>query len=651
MLIALPLLTFAAIYFHVWDSRRIDSEAVSDWRGSFLIASLLWGALLVVITEGLGLARAIGRIEIASLWAGVLLILTALGVRRGLFRAALANTRIHRNWFSIFEWSIIIGIMFIVLSLAIVAWIAPPNTTDSLLYHMPRVAHWIQQSSLNHYPTAYVHQLWASPLAEMTILNFQILWGSDQPSNMVQWFSLMGSLLGVSALAKLLGANRRGQLLSAAFALSIPMALLQATSTQTDLVTAFWLICLIYFVTLSKRRRLSSLEKISIALSTGLGMLTKGSFYPLALPILLWFFLPRLRSRGIRRTLQEGIFLGALILLLNLGFWASNVASFGGPLGPSEAIDNHTELSIAPQVWISNILRHVAVNFATPEEAINSRIASTIDALHDLFGVRVADFELTWAWNHEDFAGNPLHITALILIFISFGIYRSRINSKLLKAYLLVVLGSFLLFSVVIQVNQFVMRLQLPLLMISAPAVGATLAHLKPKPLNGLLLVGLLGFSLPWVFFNSTRPIVAMRPGPEPWAIPCKLGCTRTGSVFFRSREDLLFANWTEFQEPITTIAKTIESSGCQRVGLRLDSRDREYLYWWFLGAPNDQIQIKSISTYPDLEKYLDPYFEPCAVICTTCGYRTEAFGLKLRYNRQLLSLFMGENFSKDIDS
>jgi len=650
VLIALPLLTFAAVYFQVWDSRRIDTKAVDDWRGSLLIASLLWGTLLVVITEGLSLTSAIGRTEIASLWAIALLILTALAVRRGVFHTALAKIQIHRNWFSTFEWLIIIGILFIVLSLAIVAWIAPPNTTDSLLYHMPRVAHWIQQSSLNHYPTAYAHQLWASPFAEMTILNFQILWGTDQPSNMVQWFSLVGSLLGVSALAKLLGANRRGQLLSVAFALSIPMALLQATSTQTDLVTAFWFICLVYFVTLSKRRSLSTLEKLSIALSTGLGMLTKGSFYPLALPILLLLFLPRLRSRGIRKTLKEGIFLGALILLLNLGFWARNVASFGGPLGPSEAIDNHTELSIAPQVWISNILRHVAVNFATPEEAINSRIASSIDALHDLLRVKVPDFELTWAWNHEDFAGNPLHITALILIFISFGVFRNRINLKQLKDYLVVVLGSFLLFSVVIQVNQYIMRLQLPLLMIGAPVVGATLAHLKPKPLSSMLLVGLLGVSLPWMIFNSTRPIVAMRPSPEPWAIPCKLGCTRTGSVFFRSQEDLLFANWAVFQEPITTIAKTIESSGCQRVGLRLDSRDREYLYWWFLGAPNDQIQIKSISTYPGLEKYLDPGFEPCAVICTTCGYRTEAFGLKLRYNRQLLSLFIGENFSKDID-
>jgi len=651
VLIALPLLTFAVIYLHVLDSRRIGSEAVSDWRGSFLIASILWGALLVVITEGLGLIRAIGRIEIASLWAVALLFLTALGIRRGVFRTAFAKIQIRRYWFSTFEWLIIIGIMFIVLSLAIVAWIAPPNTTDSLLYHMPRVAHWIQQASLNHYPTAYAHQLWASPFAEMSILNFQILWGSDQPANMVQWFSLVGSLLGVSALAKLLGANRRGQLLSAAFALSIPMTLLQATSTQTNLVTALWVICLLYFVVLSKHRKLGTLEKISVALSTGLGMLTKGTFYPLALPILLWFFLPRLRIRGIRKIVQEGILLAAVVLMLNMGFWVRNVASFGGPLGPSEAIGTHTDLIIAPRVWISNIIRQVALNFATPVEAINSRISSTIDALDALFGVNAAEFKLTWAWNHEDLAGNPLHIAALILIFITFGISRNRINSKQLKGYLVVVLSSFLLFSIVIQVYQYGMRLQLPLLIIIAPIVGTTLAQLKPRPLSGILLVGLLGVSLPWVIFNSTRPIIAMRPGPEPWAIQCKLGCTRTGSVFFRSRENLLFANWAEFQEPITTIAGKINSTDCNRVGLRIDSHDKEYLFWETLRTPDKEMQIESLLTYPELEKYIDPSFKPCAVICTICGGRTEAYGMELRYNQGILSLFMGERFSHDLDN
>jgi hypothetical protein len=97
-------------------------------------------------------------------------------------------------------------------------------------------------------------------------------------------------------------------------------------------------------------------------------------------------------------------------------------------------------------------------------------------------------------------------------------------------------------------------------------------------------------------------------------------------------------------------MAEKIEQAGCERIGLRLDSHDKEYLYWWGLRAPNDHLRIESISTYPELEKYLDPSFDPCAVICTTCGDRTEAFGLPLRYNRQLQSLFMGEGYTNDID-
>jgi hypothetical protein len=219
-----------------------------------------------------------------------------------------------------------------------------------------------------------------------------------------------------------------------------------------------------------------------------------------------------------------------------------------------------------------------------------------------------------------------------------------------LKEYLWIFLASFLLFAVVVQASPFSIRLQLPLLILGAPAIGTALSRLKIERLYGILLIGLLAMSIPWVLFNSTRPIIAMQRGPEPWAIPCTFGCTRTGSIFFRSRENLIFANWPDLQEPVTTIAERIESSGCQRVGLRIDSHDMEYLYWWSLGAPNDDMRVESILTYPELERYLDPSFQPCAVICTTCGHRTEAFGLELSYNRQLLSLFMGDGFTREID-
>jgi hypothetical protein len=650
VLIALQIISFVVLFIYSLDRHHSDAESGTDWRGSFLIASLLWGVLVVVITEGLSLLNAITRPWVTGAWLVALFIIIWLGLRRGIFQKLVTRFRLQRLPFTSLEWSAIIGMGLILVILAVIAWIAPPNTSDSLLYHMARIAHWVQQSNLGHFPTAYLTQLWASPFAEMSILNLQILWGSDQPANMIQLFSLIGAVLGVSAISKLLGANRKGQFLSAAFTISIPMGILQATSTQTDFVTAFWLICLVYFVILSKRKSVTALERNCIGLSTGLGMLTKGTFYPLALPILLWYFLPSLNAWGIRRSLREGISFAAIILLINIGFWGRNIASFDGPLGPRDAIDSHTELSFHPGNWLSNILHHVAQNYASPWEDFNDGIASSINAIDTLIGVEEGEFKLVWAWNQEDFAGNPLHISSLILLILVYVLFRRKINSSGLKEYLWIFFASFLLFAIVIHSSRFSTRLQLPILVLGAPAFGVILSRLELERLNSVLLIGLLSISFPWVLFNSSRPIIAMRQGPEPWAIPCTFGCTRTGSIFFRSREDLIFANWPELQEPITNIAENVVSSGCQRVGLRLDSHDMEYLFWWSLGAPSKFLRVESISTFPELETFLDPSFNPCALICTTCGYRTEAFGLELSYNRQLLSLFLGDGFTEEID-
>ena len=81
-----------------------------------------------------------------------------------------------------------------------------------------------------------------SAWAEIAILNLRILWGTDKPANLVQWGSLVGSLVAVSGVARLLGIGNRGRLLAVALAVSLPAAVLQATSTQNDLVVPIgWL--------------------------------------------------------------------------------------------------------------------------------------------------------------------------------------------------------------------------------------------------------------------------------------------------------------------------------------------------------------------------------------------------------------------------
>ncbi|MFQ5923647.1 MAG: hypothetical protein ACE5M4_12465, partial [Anaerolineales bacterium] len=90
----------------------------------------------------------------------------------------------------------------------------------------------------------------------------------------------------------------------------------------------------------------------------------------------------------------------------------------------------------------------------------------------------------------------------------------------------------------------------------------------------------------------------------------------------------------------------------CERVGLRLDSHDREYMFWWALGAPNSGIRIETIYTFPHLEQLGDPDFEPCAIVCAICEGGTRLHGLeRVVIAEEGLSLFMGDDYSPDPDA
>lgn len=148
-------------------------------------------------------------------------------------------------------------VAFIALTVGLIAIVAPPNNWDSMTYHMPRVVHWIQHHSVAHYPTSYTPQLYQPPWAEFTIMHFQILSSSDRFANLVQWFSMVGSLIGVSLIARDLGADLRGQVLSIVVAATIPMGSLQASNTKNDYVVSFWLVCFVHYVILTLNVRIN----------------------------------------------------------------------------------------------------------------------------------------------------------------------------------------------------------------------------------------------------------------------------------------------------------------------------------------------------------------------------------------------------------
>jgi hypothetical protein len=95
-------------------------------------------------------------------------------------------------------------------------------------------------------------------------------------------------------------------------------------------------------------------------------------------------------------------------------------------------------------------------------------------------------------------------------------------------------------------------------------------------------------------------------------------------------------------------MSKDLKSSGCQQIGLRIDSSDLEYLFWWLLDAPQSGMHLETLYTFPELERYIDPAFTPCAIICTICDDRTSLHGLTLDGDYSKVKLFTGSEFTPE---
>jgi hypothetical protein len=652
MLIILPILTFIFTFLDLVGMQQTKKPASLSWRIALLQTAILSGVFIVSQSELLGLFRALEQSWVSFLWGVALLAAIILGLKLSYLGNGLSALVNRLRLLSRLEIVFGAALGVIILLLLVVAYLSPPNNLDSLGYHMSRVVHWAQDRSLAHYPIAFQAQLLNPIGAEVVILNLRLLRGSDQLAGLVQWFSMVMSLIGVSTLAALLGASRKGQMAAVAFAASIPMGILQSTSTQNDYVASLWLVCLAVFVLLAIKHEVSLAELLSLAAALGLGLLTKGTFYPYSVPFGVWLILHWLRQRNLALFLKRGVLIVVVVLVLNLGFWVRNIITYGGPLGPQSWVSNMTSSDRGIIPFAARLVENTALNFAPPDEPTTDWMLGIIRSSLQSVYPKIKNFQLIWGWNHEDIAGNPLHITLIpvTLILLLLLARKGGIKDRRIFWYSLAVLGSFLALTLVVHYDQYGTRYQLPFVVAWGPVFGFAISKVGVRRLAAASVFLLLLAALPWVFFNTSRPLIAVKKNPEKFSVrPISyLASTEVGSVLITRPNVILFANRTYLRVPFTGVAKAILASGCKDVGLRIDSHDTEYQYWWLLGAPQNGIRIEAIS-YPEiLTRYADASFKPCAIICTTCAERDRLHGLNLAGTYAEAKLFMGGTYDPD---
>jgi hypothetical protein len=634
MLVVIPLALFIACGFLYWNLLAHDVSEDSDWREAFLSAAIVLGAFVAVSSEGLGLLGLINRPALTLVWLAALVLTLILLWRRAVpiqvRMISFFRTKWLRKWSKTDHILLLVLIAFTII-LFLVARIAPPNTNDSLSYHMSRVMHWVQNQGLNHYPTTIDRQLWMPPWAEMAVMQLYQFKGDDGLSNLVQWFSMAASLVIVSLIARRLGAGRSGQLFAALFCATIPMGILQATSTQTDYVTSFWLVGLAYYALLGHQRRLSTLEWTLLCLVVALGVMTKGTFYTFALPFLVWLAVSTVRRTGWLTTGKYALFGLLVVGFLNAGVWTRNFLTYGFPLGPSEAIGHLSNEALSPGILLSNLVRNSTLNLGTPYGVVNGPLTELVVKIHQVIGQDPNDPRTSLdeyrirRYLHEDRAGNPFHFLLIPLTMLAFPKPKKEQKGRSLPwIYAFLVLSTFLIFSAFYKWQSTGSRLLLPFFVAWAPLAGLALGRLRINALAyaaGLILV-IAGMQP--LLSNPSRALLPFSPD--------------FASLLATPRSELLFANSPEVMPAFLSLASDLQVRGCREIGIKINSSDPEYPLWYLLTSADLAPHIEHIDAPPPSGKYQSQDFEPCAVICTNCA-DVQQFGLPL------VSVYQGTYF------
>lgn len=576
------------------------------WTEAVLLGGIAWGTTVVATTETLGAAGALTPGGLFAVWGALLLALLVPVVRRTAWRrlrAALLRPRAN-------PWAltpiVVAGIVALVVALA-----APPNTFDSMAYHMSRVAHWAAQGSVANYPTAILRQLTMAPFAEYAMLHLYVLSGGDHLVNLVQWLAMAGTVAGVAAVARRLGAGQRAMLLAALFCATLPIGILEATGTKNDYVLAFWLVAAAWLVLVLRQSREPERTRehwIAFGAAMGLAVLTKATAYLFAFPFCIWLAATVLR-RPTRRQLLGGGVAVAVALTINAPFFARNIELHGSPLAPPIENDQHRYVNerFDGTVLASNLLRNVSLQIATGWSPWDHLVTRAVRKAHRLLGIPPELPATTWMslefdahqrWRHEDSAPNPLHFVLLLAAPAAVLLRRDPRTDPAVLSYALALAAGFVLFCAYLQWQPWHSRLHLPLLAMGAPLAGLALARIPGRITLPAAAVLLAAAAAPALLENETRPLFSAR------------------NVLTTARPVQYFANWPAMAGPYLRTARHIAAADCREVALVAWWNSYEYPLWALLGAPGTGIRLRhvAVENASAAAGAPDPP-EPCALV------------------------------------
>jgi len=568
-------------------------EISPSWRDMYLRAAVALGTFVVISTELLSLFHALSRPVLAALWMLAIAALLAFAIRR---RPPLPRP-------NLIDTILVAAIAAVLAIVLVVALMSPPNSSDAMSYHMPRVLFWAQQRSVRFFATPYLNQIMLQPFAEYFMLHSYILSGGDRLVNLVQWFGCATSLIGVSLVAQRFGAGARGQTIAALICATLPNGILQASGAKNDYLMAAWLIGAVYFLL----SRASIFAGLALALAIG----TKATAYLFAPPLILAVMLPAWRERRDKARAIAAM-LGCA-LALNAPQFLRNIDLSGNPLGFAGAFgDARFHWRNATFGWrqtLSNFIRNSTEQLAFRDPRWNRKIFDWALAAHRAIGANPDDPATTWTWseyappvnaNHETNAPNRWE---LLIFAASLAALPFRREWRPMLAYMLALVAGFALFCFYLKWQPFMARMFLPLFALASAVAGVLIEKIRPAAIPVLLCVFLLNNARPALFENWVRPLKGER------------------SVLKTSRDLNYFSDMGQWGNRGSYLDAVNAAAGldCPLIGIDINNFQLEYPFEALLRERKPGVRFVHSGVRGPAAKYARDE-SPCAMLCLDCA-------------------------------
>lgn len=551
LLLALP-------YLALW---QLATRWLGEWRLGLGAAALAWFAWSVLWSELLSLGDAFTQRSLLFVW-GIPTLVSLVVLWRARRRPSwgwwTTRSRLERAAF------LVIGACLAV-TLFVALW-AAPNNWDSMTYHLARVEMWRQLEAVAHYATTIEPQLYQPPGAELMVAQPYLLsGGSDTLAATVQWAAYLECIVVASLAAAAMGGSRQSQLAASLLVATVPLALLEASSTQNDLVLASSLLIASTFALVAGTAERPVRLLLLASLAVGLAVLTKGTGLMFGLPVGVLIAVVSVRRLGIARALPLALVGAILVVVPNVGQWSRNHDTYGSFVASDHAgIDNpYGVKDPGAASLVSNLVRNATNHVDLPGDAANRRLQRwTVDGL-DAIGIDANDPNTTFLQQpfrigpfgpHEDHAGS------LLLLLLGCWAAGSTIVARDRRqlAWLAVLTAEVLLFCWLVTWQNWHVRMHLPVTVGVAVLVAVRFGARRPRLLVIACAIATLMAPI-YLLGNFTRPLVG------------------EDSILTHDRVATRYQPRPQLEAPYAEVLDRVEQSGAQTVGLATGIDEWQY--------------------------------------------------------------------------